>query len=275
MAPEVGHIASKMRNEQGVDLAESGPFDQLVNLANGGIPRKATQVRNQVLLLSREQIRVGLSGLGQRFVPKGSQVDSDNLGRLDHLAKGPHECTVDAHELLRVYQISFVEDNSYLLLVGLEDVYCPLQFVGNVELVCIKEQQNPVSPLGKPLDDLLEIIPPIQPLFLTGQNSRRVNEVERVHDRCAQLGNLKAVQKGGTEAPEGGEGALRVHCGGVAWHDTVLLATHDSNKPIRCRLWPYSLAWKVSPDEILDERRFADGVLSNKQDHRPRVEVAL
>ena len=55
----------------------------------------------------------------------------------------------------------------------------PLELVGDVELVGVKEEQNAVDSLGKPLDDTREVIAAVPPLFLATRKQIRKMEISK------------------------------------------------------------------------------------------------
>jgi len=52
----------------------------------------------------------------------------------------------------------------------------PLELVGDVELVCVKEKKDSIDALREPLEDPDELVPAVDPLFLTAQDTRSVND---------------------------------------------------------------------------------------------------
>lgn len=90
--------------------------------------------------------------------PEGADVDSDDLGSVDDLSQGPHEGTVHPHQLLSLYLVGLVENNSHLVLVVLQGLDDLREFIRDVQLVSIKEENDTVNPLCEPLQYSSEVI---------------------------------------------------------------------------------------------------------------------
>lgn len=90
--------------------------------------------------------------------PEGANVDSDDLGSVDDLSQGPHEGTVHPHQLLSLYLVSLVENNSHLVLVVLQGLDDLRELIRDVQLVSIKEQNDAVNSFCKPLQYSSEVI---------------------------------------------------------------------------------------------------------------------
>ncbi len=129
-------------------------------------------------------------GVLQRFCPKGAQINSHHLWSVDHLPQWPHEGTVHPHQLLRVhlraqmkkrklfipltaikqltlkrhhpvpsYLVGLVEDDSDLVVLTFKSFDGLREFVRDVQLVSVKQQNDPVHPLPEPTQDLSKVIP--------------------------------------------------------------------------------------------------------------------
>lgn len=51
-----------------------------------------------------------------------------------------------------------------------------LELVWDVQLVGVEEQEDPVDPLGEPLEDTDELVAAVNSLLLTAQDARSVND---------------------------------------------------------------------------------------------------
>lgn len=90
--------------------------------------------------------------------PEGTDVDTDDLGRVDDLAQGPHEGTVHSHQLLRLDLVCLVEHHPHLVLMVLECLDDLRELVRDVQLVGVKEQDDAVHAFGEPLQDSRKVI---------------------------------------------------------------------------------------------------------------------
>lgn len=86
--------------------------------------------------------------------PEGPNVDTRHFGGANDLSQGPHQRSVDAHQLLLRNGVRLVQHNPDLVVVRADLVDDVLQFVGNVQFVGIKEQEDQVTAFGKPLAHL-------------------------------------------------------------------------------------------------------------------------
>ena len=66
-----------------------------------------------------------------------------------------------------------------LVVVAPEGLDGALELVGDVELVCVEEEEDAVDALGEPLEHADEVVAAVRPLLLAGQYAGRV------HDRNA------------------------------------------------------------------------------------------
>ena len=79
--------------------------------------------------------------------------------------------------------ICLVQHDPDLVLMPLHRLNAAAELVGDVQLVCVKEEKNSVNPLGKPLYNTREVIPTVPPLFLTTRNPiRRRLEIQSGKD---------------------------------------------------------------------------------------------
>ena len=85
-------------------------LDEVVQLPERSVSRQRLQVGEQILLLGLEQLPVHVEA--KRLVPERPDVDPGDLGGGQHLAQRPHEGAVDSHQLLVVYAVGFVQDDS-------------------------------------------------------------------------------------------------------------------------------------------------------------------
>jgi hypothetical protein len=96
--------------------------------------------------------------VSERLIPEGADVDPGNLRGVEHLAEAPHQCTVDAHQLLMVHHVRFVEHDSDFVVVPSKRFNTATELVRDVQLVRIKKQNNSVNSLSKPLEHTSEVV---------------------------------------------------------------------------------------------------------------------
>lgn len=74
-----------------------------------------------------------------------------------------------------VDHVGFVENDSNLVVVSSQCLDGSPELIRNVELVCVKQQNDSIDSFSKPLENPSEIVATIDSLFLARQNSRSVN----------------------------------------------------------------------------------------------------
>lgn len=137
-------------------LGQPCSLDEIIQLPQGCIAGQALDIPEQVLLLCFKQLAVVRDE--QWMGPEGANVDPDNLRSVDYLSQGPHEGTVYSHQLLSLYLVSLVENNSHLVLMVLQGLDDLREFIRDVQLVRIKQENDAVNPLCKPLQYSSKII---------------------------------------------------------------------------------------------------------------------
>lgn len=90
--------------------------------------------------------------------PEGANVDPQHLWSVDHLSQGPHERTVDPHQLLCVHLVGLIKHHSNLVILAPEWLNSLWKLIRYIQLMGIKKEDDAVDPLGKPLKDLAEVI---------------------------------------------------------------------------------------------------------------------
>ena len=90
--------------------------------------------------------------------PEGANVDPQHLWSVDHLSQGPHECTVDPHQLLCVHLVSLIKHHSNLVILAPEWLNSLWKLIRYIQLMGIKKEDDAVDPLSKPLEDLAEVV---------------------------------------------------------------------------------------------------------------------
>ena len=96
----------------------------------------------------------------QRLVPETANVNPGDLRRAEDLAETPHEGAVDSHQLLVVHHVGLVQHNTDLVVVTSQSLNAPSEFIADIELVGVKEQDDAVSPLGEPGQHSGEVVAP-------------------------------------------------------------------------------------------------------------------
>jgi len=51
----------------------------------------------------------------------------------------PHESSVDSHQLLMIYHVSFIQYNTYLIIVASHKFNNAPELVGNIQFVCVEQ----------------------------------------------------------------------------------------------------------------------------------------
>lgn len=68
----------------------------------------------------------------------------------EYLPEGPHQSTVDSHQLLRVYLIRFVQHDPYFRVIRFNRINRLMEFIGNIQFVSVEQQNDSIHSLGKP-----------------------------------------------------------------------------------------------------------------------------
>ena len=106
----------------------------------------------------------------QRLVPEAANVNPGNLRSPENLAQAPHESAVDSHQLLVVHHVCLVQHNPDLVVVTSQGLNAPSEFIADVELVGVKQKQNPVNSFSEPLQDAYEVVTSVCSLLLSAGN---------------------------------------------------------------------------------------------------------
>ena len=215
---------------------------------------------------------------------------------MDNFGDRPHESAVDTHQFMVINLVSFVEDDPHLVLVTVNGLNTPPELVRDVQLIGIKEQDDAVDALGEPLEDSDKIIaeinnssfrqmisrlfysivlPSIDSLLFSGQDSRSVHHRDALQDGTPQSRALEAIEEGAAKLGQGPELLLVVHGQGIAGDDLLVLAVHDGveavGRGLRADPDPGVIALKQVPNQA----RLARRILADEQDHRLGIEVRL
>mmetsp|Transcript_29198 Transcript_29198/g.62017 ORF Transcript_29198/g.62017 Transcript_29198/m.62017 type:complete len:206 (-) Transcript_29198:21-638(-) len=130
----------------------------------------------------------------------------------------------------------------------------------------IEQEQDQIGPLGKPRHHLREIIPPIDPLLLPRQNTRRIHQGNRPQHAARQLTPLEPTQKAHPESLQAPKRQIGVHAQGIARNGPLLRPVDQTGESIRRRLRPDSRTRKVPPEHVADETRLSYAVLADQHD---------
>ena len=77
------------------------------------------------------------------LVPEAADVDPRHLGCAEYLAQTPHEGAVHPHQLLVVHHVRLVQHDPDLVVVAPQRLDAAPELVTDVQLVGVKQQQNP------------------------------------------------------------------------------------------------------------------------------------
>ena len=77
------------------------------------------------------------------LVPEAADVDPGHLRCTKHLAQAPHERTVHPHQLLVIHHVRLVQHDPDLVVVAPQRLDAAPELVTDVQLVGVKQQQNP------------------------------------------------------------------------------------------------------------------------------------
>mmetsp|Transcript_142686 Transcript_142686/g.443773 ORF Transcript_142686/g.443773 Transcript_142686/m.443773 type:complete len:201 (+) Transcript_142686:789-1391(+) len=196
-----------------MDLGETRPLDEVVDLADGRGPRKLGYQGVQVVLLLLEELAQVL--ILERLVPEGSDVDPGHLRRVDDLAERPHQGAVRPHELLRRHAVCLVEDDVDLVVVAPRRQDHAPELVGDVQLGHVEEEEDHVHPVREPLHDGLELVPPLQALLLARQHARGVYQRDALEHGAGQPRALEPAEERVPEVAQLRERQRVVHDEGV------------------------------------------------------------
>ena len=211
----------------------------------------------------------------KRLVPEGTDEDSTDLGCGENFTQRPHECAVNAHQLLCVDHVRLVENHLDLVVVLFDDVDDSPKLIGNVQLVRVKEEYYHVGSVGKPANHSFEIVATMESLFLSGENSRSIDETNALKDRTGENGGLKFTEKCVTIVLESTELTLRIDSEGIAGSDLFVRAVHDGDESIGGRLWADSHSGEIPLQKVAEKGRLSRGILTNQQDHGLGIEVTI
>mmetsp|Transcript_8260 Transcript_8260/g.28358 ORF Transcript_8260/g.28358 Transcript_8260/m.28358 type:complete len:370 (-) Transcript_8260:541-1650(-) len=271
LAEHGGHRLPERAQDQAVDLQRPHPLDELADLPRGVGLRNLVQVLDQVLPLPVHEVRE----LGVRVV-RVKEVSGVNPGHLwgpEDSAQGPHQRTVNLHEVLGVDLVRLVQDDPDLVIKAVEGLDDAFELVRDVELVGVEEQQDEVRPLREPPDDLGELVTPLQPLLLPRQHARGVHNVDGVEQLRWHLRPGELVQKLLAKLGQPGVGLIRGHGERVARHCLGGVRMRDHDEPVRGRLRTDDRGGVLLPEEVLDEGRLSDAVLAEHHHRRLGGEV--
>ena len=93
------------------------------------------------------------------------------------------------------------------------------KLIGNVQLVGIEEEDDPVDPLGEPLENPHEIVAAVRALLLAAQDAGSVDHGDAFENGAVDGGALEAVEKGPSEFGQRPELPLVVYRERVSRYD--------------------------------------------------------
>ena len=92
--------------------------------------------------------------------------------------------------LLWVDAVGLVEDHADFVFAASQGGDAAQQFVGDVELVDVEEEQDAVDALGEPLQDADEVVAAFQASFRAGEDAWRVHETHAFQQLRVYFGDL-------------------------------------------------------------------------------------
>ena len=116
--------------------------------------------------------------------------------------------------------------SSYLVLVSVNGLNGAPELVGNVELVGIEQEDDPVDPLGEPLEHAHEIVAAVGALLLAAQDAGGVDHRDALENCAVHGGALEAVEEGASEFRERPELPLVVHRERISRYDLCVEQIH-------------------------------------------------
>ena len=100
---------------------------------------------------------------------------------------------------------------SYLVLISVNCLDRAPKLIGNVQFVGVEEEDDPVDPLGEPLENPHEVVSPVSPLLFAAQDAGGVDHCDAFEDGAVDRGALEAVEKGPSKFGKRPELPLVVH----------------------------------------------------------------
>mmetsp|Transcript_27342 Transcript_27342/g.89497 ORF Transcript_27342/g.89497 Transcript_27342/m.89497 type:complete len:466 (+) Transcript_27342:463-1860(+) len=265
-----------MADDEHVRAGVADALDKFVELALRRAVLYRLQIREESLLLLLKELlpeHVPFRVCG--FVVEAADVHFAHFGRLENLAQAPHQGTIDAEELLGVDGVSFIEDDAHFIVVSAQRRDDGFEFVGDVELVRVEEEQNDVAARDEPLANLDKVVGAVEALLVAAQHAGGVDESDFVEQRVRALRRLKLGQERGAEGGQTRERQGRLHHNGVAGSPSLVVAVDDNHEAVRRGLRTDVRARVVLLQQRFDEGRLPRRVLSEQQNHRAPVKVAL
>mmetsp|Transcript_5420 Transcript_5420/g.16414 ORF Transcript_5420/g.16414 Transcript_5420/m.16414 type:complete len:365 (+) Transcript_5420:5462-6556(+) len=150
----------------------------------------------------------------------------------------------------------------------MEGLNHPLELVADVQLVRIEQEQDQVGPLREPAHHLGELVAPLQPLLLPGEDSRGVHNVDGIQELGRHLRSRELVQELLPKLCQTGVGLVRRDRQGVAGHRLCGHGVGDDHKPIGGRLRPDHRGRVLLAQEVLDEAGLPHTVLPEHHHRR-------
>lgn len=137
-------------------LCKSCPLNQIIEFPHSSLLWETLNIFEEILCLCLKE--PSIICVSERMSPEGADVDPQHLWSVDHLSQGPHESTVDSHQLLCVHLVSLIKHHSNLVILAPEWLNSLWKLIWYIQLMGIKKQDDAVDPLSKPLENLAEVI---------------------------------------------------------------------------------------------------------------------
>ena len=156
-------------------LGHASALDEIVNFAHCRVTRQILEVVKQALQFTLKEPAVDV--MLELLIPERADKYFGALGHGQHLGDGPHEGAVHPHELLMVDLVRLVEDDPHFVLVPVDRLDRAPEFVRDVELVGVEQEDDAIHALGEPLQHPDKVVAPVRPLLFARQYTWKMSLV--------------------------------------------------------------------------------------------------
>lgn len=99
-------------------LCQSCPLNEVIEFPHSGLLWETLDILEKILCLSFKESSILC--VSERMGPEGAYVDPQHFWSVDHLSQGPHERTIDPHQLLCVHLVGLIKHHSNLVILAPE-----------------------------------------------------------------------------------------------------------------------------------------------------------